>query len=312
MIKMPDDKPIMETDLSLHISTPLPNQNSVPSSVCTELRDSAFDIRPGPADADGFQSNNDMPIRGSTQVFVTVKEAAARQTNHGIRLINKEVPLLSCNSSLPFYPLDYNSSLIDSRFPLYPQAGSAESPSCCWPSNNGSIWGIEVEPISRFNEMSIMESLGPKQFQYLNQFGIGASDFSNGYARSRKLPRLQRSKRTTRAPRMRWTTSLHARFTHAVALLGGHERATPKSVLELMDVKNLTLSHVKSHLQTYRTVKNTDKPAASSGVDEDFVSPTPPLNQNEHSFTNKRGLSYASLNQDLGYTSSSQWDNSSR
>lgn len=30
-------------------------------------------------------------------------------------------------------------------------------------------------------------------------------------------------KRNIRAPRMRWTTALHARFVHVVQLLGGHE-----------------------------------------------------------------------------------------
>lgn len=83
-----------------------------------------------------------------------------------------------------------------------------------------------------------------------------------GVLRSRFLGR-----RNTRAPRMRWTSTLHARFVHAVELLGGHERATPKSVLELMDVKDITLAHVKSHLQMYRTVKITDR-LASSGQSE--------------------------------------------
>lgn len=87
---------------------------------------------------------------------------------------------------------------------------------------------------------------------------------ASGFLRSR-FP----GKRSTRAPRMRWTSTLHARFVHAVELLGGHERATPKSVLELMDVKDLTLAHVKSHLQMYRTVKTTDR-AASSGQSEVF------------------------------------------
>jgi SHAQKYF class myb-like DNA-binding protein len=58
--------------------------------------------------------------------------------------------------------------------------------------------------------------------------------------------------------RIRWTSELHQRFEQAVAALGGPANATPKGILERMKAPDVTIMHIKSHLQKYRLTLTAD------------------------------------------------------
>lgn len=55
--------------------------------------------------------------------------------------------------------------------------------------------------------------------------------------------------------KLKWTVELHQSFMRAVIKLGGKDKATPKKILQHMNTNGITIAHIKSHLQMYRTGK---------------------------------------------------------
>ncbi|TVU33226.1 hypothetical protein EJB05_25016 [Eragrostis curvula] len=104
-----------------------------------------------------------------------------------------------------------------------------------------------------------------------NSSGANGGDKAEGISGEQRVPSVRQYNRS-KLPRLRWTPDLHMAFVHAVERLGGQERATPKLVLQMMNVRGLSIAHVKSHLQMYRS-KKLDQDGRPRGAISSVYSP---------------------------------------
>ncbi|OEL37646.1 hypothetical protein BAE44_0001337 [Dichanthelium oligosanthes] len=93
--------------------------------------------------------------------------------------------------------------------------------------------GLETAAAQQDGQCDIQQQRLHQPISQIQRFKNNSSAaLSGGTTRSRNGS--SGGKRSSRAPRMRWTTALHAHFVHAVELLGGHESTFKNTIASIV------------------------------------------------------------------------------
>ncbi|KAH7849257.1 hypothetical protein Vadar_015330 [Vaccinium darrowii] len=168
----------------------------------------------------------------TTELSLAPPSAATTFSGGHGSFTDDQEPLRNCNVSLSdvsdglkLQPAVHNRNHSHSPTSPYFSSCLLDTTSALTNMPNRSFPYPNLLGVTSFSEISSHNHSQSNNYRY----GLGSLDSLSHETqihrlmRSRSLPKLP-LRRCTRAARMRWTTSLHARFVHAVELRGGLER----------------------------------------------------------------------------------------